>query len=124
MLEQIVQAGQEAGHHRRGRRRRSPGNPAGQQAARHLHLRCVKAPGFGDRRKAMLQDIAILTGGTVISSDLNMELKDADVSDLGRAGKGQDQQRKHRHRRRRLGDPEAIKARQQADQGCHRCNDF
>ena len=46
---------------------------------------CVKAPGFGDRRKAMLQDIAILTGGTVISSDLNMELKDTDVSDLGRA---------------------------------------
>ena len=38
---------------------------------------CVKAPGFGDRRKEMLQDIAILTGGTVISSDLGMELKDA-----------------------------------------------
>ena len=38
---------------------------------------CVKAPGFGDRRKEMLQDIAILTGGTVVSSDLGMELKDA-----------------------------------------------
>ena len=48
---------------------------------------CVKAPGFGDRRKAMLQDIAILTGGTVISSDLNMDLKEADVADLGRAKK-------------------------------------
>ncbi|MCT7707622.1 MAG: chaperonin GroEL, partial [Lactobacillus iners] len=36
----------------------------------------VKAPGFGDRRKAMLEDIAILTGGTVISSDLGLELKD------------------------------------------------
>ena len=46
---------------------------------------CVKAPGFGDRRKEMLQDIAILTGGTVISSTLNMELADAQLSDLGRA---------------------------------------
>ena len=46
---------------------------------------CVKAPGFGDRRKEMLQDIAILTGGTVISSDLGMELKDADISMLGQA---------------------------------------
>ena len=46
---------------------------------------CVKAPGFGDRRKEMLQDIAILTGGQVISSDLGMELKDANVSLLGRA---------------------------------------
>ncbi len=46
---------------------------------------CVKAPGFGDRRKEMLQDIAILTGGTVISSQLNMELTDATMADLGRA---------------------------------------
>ena len=46
---------------------------------------CVKAPGFGDRRKEMLQDIAILTGGQVISSDLGMELKDADLSMLGQA---------------------------------------
>ncbi len=46
---------------------------------------CVKAPGFGDRRKEMLQDIAILTGGQVISSDLGMELKDADISMLGQA---------------------------------------
>ena len=45
---------------------------------------CVKAPGFGDRRKAMLQDIAILTGGTVISSQLNMELTEAQLTDLGR----------------------------------------
>lgn len=45
----------------------------------------VKAPGFGDRRKEMLQDIAILTGGTVISSDLGLELKDADMVQLGRA---------------------------------------
>ena len=46
----------------------------------------VKAPGFGDRRKAMLEDIAILTGGTVISSDLGYELKEATVEMLGRAG--------------------------------------
>ena len=46
---------------------------------------CVKAPGFGDRRKEMLRDIAILTGGTYIASDLNMDLKEVDVSDLGRA---------------------------------------
>ncbi len=45
----------------------------------------VKAPGYGDRRKAMLEDIAILTGGTVISSDLGLELKDATVEQLGRA---------------------------------------
>ncbi len=45
----------------------------------------VKAPGYGDRRKEMLQDIAILTGGTVISSELGYELKDADMSMLGRA---------------------------------------
>ncbi len=71
---------------------------------------CVKAPGFGDRRKEMLQDIAVLTGGTVISSQLNMELTDATLNDLGRS--------------RQIvvtkdtttivdgaGDPEAIKAR-------------
>lgn len=45
----------------------------------------VKAPGFGDRRKAMLEDIAILTGGTVITSDLGFELKDANLAHLGRA---------------------------------------
>jgi chaperonin GroEL len=46
---------------------------------------CVKAPGFGDRRKEMLQDIATLTGGQVISSDLGMELKDAQINMLGQA---------------------------------------
>ena len=45
----------------------------------------VKAPGFGDRRKEMLQDIAILTGGTVITSDLGLELKDATLDQLGTA---------------------------------------
>ena len=51
----------------------------------NFNVVCVKAPGFGDRRKEMLQDIAILTGGTVISSQLNMELTDASLNDLGRA---------------------------------------
>ena len=46
---------------------------------------CVKAPGFGDRRKEMLQDIAILTGGQVVTSDLGLELKDTSVNMLGRA---------------------------------------
>ena len=45
---------------------------------------CVKAPGFGDRRKEILQDIAVLTGGTVISSQLNMELTETQLTDLGR----------------------------------------
>ena len=49
-----------------------------------FNVLCVKAPGFGDRRKEMLQDIAILTGGNVISSQLNMELTDATFNDLGR----------------------------------------
>ena len=47
----------------------------------------VKAPGFGDRRKAQLQDIAILTGGTVISDDLGMQLKDVTIDQLGQANK-------------------------------------
>ena len=50
-----------------------------------LNVCCIKAPGFGDRRKEMLQDIAILTGGTVISSDMGMELKEATMDMLGSA---------------------------------------
>jgi len=50
-----------------------------------LNVVCVKAPGFGDRRKEMLQDIATLTGGTVVSADLGYELKDATVDMLGHA---------------------------------------
>ena len=50
----------------------------------NFNVVCVKAPGFGDRRKEMLQDIAVLTGGTVISSQLNMELPDTKLTDLGR----------------------------------------
>ncbi len=50
-----------------------------------LSVLCVKAPGFGDRRKEMLQDIAILTGGVVISSDTGLELRDASMMHLGNA---------------------------------------
>ncbi len=50
-----------------------------------LNVCCIKAPGFGDRRKEMLEDIAILTGGQVISSDLGMEVKEATMDMLGRA---------------------------------------
>lgn len=50
-----------------------------------LNVVCVKAPGFGDRRKEMLQDIAVLTGGQVISSDVGLELKEAQMDMLGQA---------------------------------------
>ncbi|HAM50850.1 MAG TPA: molecular chaperone GroEL, partial [Nitrospiraceae bacterium] len=52
-----------------------------------LQVCAVKAPGFGDRRKAMLEDIAILTGGTMISEDLGIKLESVKISDLGRAKK-------------------------------------
>src|ERR1700748_2905600 len=52
-----------------------------------LRVTAVKAPGFGDRRKAMLEDIAILTGGTVISEDLGIKLENVKITDLGKAKK-------------------------------------
>ncbi|MCZ7546616.1 MAG: chaperonin GroEL [Anaerolineae bacterium] len=52
-----------------------------------LNVLAVKAPGFGDRRKAMLRDIAVLTGGQVISEELGRKLESVQISDLGRAGK-------------------------------------
>merc|ERR1712003_382174 len=52
-----------------------------------LKIAAVKAPGFGDRRKAMLEDIAILTGGTVISEEMGRKLEDATLEDLGTAEK-------------------------------------
>jgi chaperonin GroEL len=52
-----------------------------------INVTAVKAPGFGDRRKAMLQDIAILTGGTVISEELGRNLESATLDDLGKAGR-------------------------------------
>src|ERR1700752_375901 len=50
-----------------------------------LHCAAVKAPGFGDRRKAMLEDIAILTGGKVIAEELGIKLENISLNDLGKA---------------------------------------
>ena len=70
----------------------------------------VKAPGFGDRRKAMLEDIAILTGGTVISEEVGLELKSATVDMLGRARQVK-VDKENTIIVEGKGDPEAIKAR-------------
>jgi chaperonin GroEL len=66
-----------------------------------LKIAAVKAPGFGDRRKAMLQDIAILTGGQVISEDLGMKLESVTLDMLGTRQEGADQEGRHHDRRRR-----------------------
>ena len=63
-----------------------------------LKIAAVKAPGFGDRRKAMLEDIAILTGGTVISEDLGIKLENVTLDMLGTAEKVCDHQGNHHHR--------------------------
>lgn len=70
----------------------------------------VKAPGFGDRRKEMLQDIAVLTGGQVITSDLGLELKDTDIPQLGRARQVK-VDKENTIIVGGMGDPAAIKAR-------------
>ena len=75
-----------------------------------LNVVCVKAPGFGDRRKEMLQDIATLTGGTVISSDMGYELKEATMDMLGRARQVK-VQKENTIIVDGAGAPEAIKAR-------------
>ena len=66
-----------------------------------LKVAAVKAPGFGDRRKAMLQDIAVLTGGQAISEDLGIKLENVTLAMLGRAKKVIDRQGEHHDRRRR-----------------------
>ena len=67
-----------------------------------LKVAAVKAPGFGDRRKAMLEDIAVLTGGQVISEDLGIKLENVTLDMLGRLEAGADREGKHDdHRRRR-----------------------
>ena len=66
-----------------------------------LKVAAVKAPGFGDRRKAMLQDIAVLTGGELISEDLGIKLENVTIADA-RQGQARDHhQGRHHHRRRR-----------------------
>ena len=63
-----------------------------------LKVAAVKAPGFGDRRKAMLEDIAILTGGTVISEDLGIDLETVTLDMMGTAKKGKHHQRRDNNR--------------------------
>ena len=58
-----------------------------------INVLTVKAPGYGDKRKAMLQDIAILTGGEVITSDLGLELKDVQIEQLGKSKTNKSRQR-------------------------------
>ena len=88
-----------------------------------INALAVKAPGFGDRRKAMLEDIAILTGGTFITEEMGRKLENAQVADLGRARRvvvhqGRDDD--HRGLRHRRGDPGPH----QADQGPDRRDDL
>ena len=86
LLEKVAQARQAAADHRRGRRERSAGGAGRQPAARRACTVCaVKAPGFGDRRKAMLGDIAVLTGGQFISEDLGIKLENVTLEQLGQA---------------------------------------
>ena len=66
-----------------------------------LNVVCVKAPGFGDRRKEMLQDIAVLTGGTVVSEEVGLELKDRYHRHAGPCPSGEGHQGEHHHRGRR-----------------------
>ena len=87
-----------------------------------LKVAAVKAPGFGDRRKAMLEDIAILTGGQVISEDLGIKLENVGLDMLGRAKKVSHRQGEHHDRRRRRQegrDPGPRCPDQAADRGDH-----
>ena len=84
-----------------------------------LKVAAVKAPGFGDRRKAMLEDIAILTGGEVISEDVGIKLENVDAQHAGPRQEGDDRQGQHHHRRRRRQEGRHRGPRQ-ADQGADR----
>ena len=64
-------------------------------------MAAVKAPGYGDRRKAMMDDIAVLTGGKAIFKDLGIDLENIQLADLGTRQEGHDRQREHHDRRRR-----------------------
>ena len=64
-----------------------------------LNIAAVKAPGFGDRRKQMLEDIAVLTGGRVMSEDAGLKLENTTTADLGQCGKVTIDKDKHHHRR-------------------------
>jgi chaperonin GroEL len=76
--------GQAVAHRCRGRGGRGARHTRGQQAARRVEGRGSQGAGFGDRRKAMLQDIAVLTGGELISEDLGIKLENVTVQMLAR----------------------------------------
>ena len=87
-----------------------------------LNVAAVKAPGFGDRRKAMLQDMAILTGGQVIAEELGLKLENVTVKDLGKAearGDRQGQHHDHRRRREEEGHRGPLRGDPQPDRGDH-----
>ena len=87
-----------------------------------LKVAAVKAPGFGDRRKAMLEDIAILTGGQVISEDLGIKLENVSLDMLGRAKTRAHREGEHHDRRRRRQEgrhPGPRRPDQAADRGDH-----
>ena len=84
-----------------------------------LKVAAVKAPGFGDRRKAMLEDIAILTGGQLISEDLGIKLESVTLQMLGRAKKVDHRERED-HARRRRRQEERDRGPRRPDQGADR----
>jgi chaperonin GroEL len=86
-----------------------------------LKIAAVKAPGFGDRRKAMLEDIAVLTGGQVISEDLGIKLENVTLDMLGRQSASPSQGKHHHRRRRRQEGRHRSRVSQikQADRGHH-----
>src|SRR5205814_6657522 len=76
---------QAARDRRRGDRGRGARDAGREQAARHARCAAAKAPGFGDRRKAMLEDMAVLTGGRLIAEEIGAKLENITLKDLGRA---------------------------------------
>ncbi len=84
-----------------------------------LKVAAVKAPGFGDRRKAMLQDIAVLTGGQAISEDLGIKLENVTLGDARQGQEGDDRQGEHHDRQRRRQE-ERHRGPHHADQGADR----
>ncbi len=87
-----------------------------------LQAAAVKAPGFGDRRKAMLEDIATLSGGRAITEDLGIKLENIKVEDLGQGQESHDRQGQHDHRRGRR-QLEGYRGSRQADPHADRRND-
>jgi hypothetical protein len=101
VLEKVMQSGKPAGDHRRGRRGRGPATLVVNKIRGTFKSVAVKAPGFGERRKAMLQDIAILTGGQVISEEVGLKLENTTLDLLGSAKQGRHHQGRDHHRRGR-----------------------